>query len=274
MLVGIFAISDLAISVVDAPDPVTAGNNLTYTITATNAGPDLANAASWSDTLPAGTSFVGLSAVAGWSCTTPAVGAAGAVDCVNPGFATGSDLFTLTVAVAPSVAAATVLSNSATITSSNGDPNSADNSATATTTVGTSADLAITNAASAGSVINGQPISYTIDVTNVGPSAAANVSLSNVIPANTTYTSLSAPAGWSCSTPAVGATGSVTCTIPSLGPGTAQFVITVTVDAAAPPTMIVDTASVSSTTADPNPGNEAATATTSTPVMLQSFEVD
>ena len=57
-------------------------------------------------------------------------------------------------------------------------------------------------------------------------------------------------------------------------PGGATFNLTVTVDNGLPPTMIVDTAQVTTTTGDPAPGNEAATATTSTPVSLQSFEID
>ena len=59
-----------------APNPVVAGQNLTYTITVTNNGPDAADAVSLSDTLPAGTTFVSLASPGGWSCTTPAVGAA------------------------------------------------------------------------------------------------------------------------------------------------------------------------------------------------------
>lgn len=274
VLVGLFPISDLAITKTDAPDPVTAGNNLVYTITATNNGPDNAATASWTDTLPAGTSFVSLPPTAGWSCTTPAVGAGGTVTCSNPSFAVGSNVSTLTVAVDPAVAAGSVLSNTATIASSNGDGTPGNNSATATTAVAASADLVISNSGSPANVINGQPITYTITLDNNGPSAAASVSMSNVIPANTTFTSLASPGGWSCTTPAVGATGTVTCTRASFTGGPAVFNLVVTVDAAAPPTMIVDTAIVSSATADPAPGNESATATTSTPVMLQSFEVD
>jgi uncharacterized repeat protein (TIGR01451 family) len=47
----VFAAADLSITKTDSPDPVTAGTNLTYTITANNAGPDPANV-QWGDTLP------------------------------------------------------------------------------------------------------------------------------------------------------------------------------------------------------------------------------
>ena len=139
VLVGLFPVADLAITKVDTPDPVTAGSNISYTITVTNNGPDAAATASWNDTLPAGTTFVSLPAVAGWSCTTGAT-----VSCSNASFAVGSAVFTLTVAVAPSVSAGTVLSNTATTTSDAGDGTLGNNSATATTTVAASADLSPT----------------------------------------------------------------------------------------------------------------------------------
>jgi hypothetical protein len=52
------------------------------------------------------------------------------------------------------------------------------------------------------------------------------------------------------------------------------FTLTVTVDVAAPPATIVDVATVTSATTDPTPGNESASASTTTPVSLQKFEVD
>ncbi|MEO8670321.1 MAG: ExeM/NucH family extracellular endonuclease [Tahibacter sp.] len=272
VIVGLFKVADVSITKTDSPDPVIAGNNLTYTITVSNNGPDAANTASWSDTLPAGTSFVSLSSPGGWSCTTPAVGAGGGVSCSNPTFAVGSGVFTLIVAVSPSSTG--TLSNTATVTSATPDPNSANNSATATTTVGGSADLQITNVGTPPSVINGQPITYTITATNAGPSNANTVTMTNLIPANTTFTSLTSPGSWSCTTPAVGANGTVTCTLPAFAPGSSVFTLVVTVNAAAPPTMIVDTATITSVTPEAAPGNESATAITSTPVSLQSFRVD
>ncbi|MBP8294747.1 MAG: DUF11 domain-containing protein [Burkholderiales bacterium] len=99
-------VADVSVTKVDTPDPVTAGTNLAYAITIDNAGPSDADSVSLSDTLPAGTTFVSLAAPVGWSCTTPAVGAGGNVSCSIATLAPGTAVFTLTVAVGPSVSAA------------------------------------------------------------------------------------------------------------------------------------------------------------------------
>jgi uncharacterized repeat protein (TIGR01451 family) len=263
VLVGLFQIADLVVAKVDTPDPVNAGTGLTYTITVTNNGPDAATNASWSDTLPTGTTFVSLPAVTGWSCTTPAVGAGGTVSCSNSSFAVGSAVFTLTVAVDPAVAAGTVLSNTATVTSATGEGNPGDESGTATTTVAASADLSVSKSDSPDPVNAGTNLTYTITVSNNGPSNAASVSLSDTLPTGTTFVSLASPGGWSCTTPAVGAGGPVSCSIASLGVGNAVFTLVVNVGSSVTAgTVLSNTATASSSTTDSNPGNESDTATT------------
>lgn len=263
VVVGLFAAADLVVTKGDSPDPVTAGSNLTYTITVANNGPDAASTASWSDTLPAGTTFVSMPAVPGWTCTTPAVGAGGTVSCSNSLFAVGSSLFTLTVNVDPSVAAGTVLSNTATATSATADPDSSNNAPTATTTVATSADLSVTKVDTPDPVNAGSNITYNITANNAGPSNAATVIVSDTLPAGTTFVSLSSPGGWSCSAPAVGASGTVTCSIASMSAGNAVFTLVVNVGASvADATVITNSATVSSATSDPNGGNETGVATT------------
>ncbi|HEX4953101.1 MAG TPA: nuclease [Thermoanaerobaculia bacterium] len=261
--VAAFGGADLAMTKTDGTDPVVAGTNLVYTITATNNGPAVAASASVSDTLPAGTTFVSLASPGGWSCTTPAVGSGGTVSCSNPAFAVGNAVFTLTVAVAPSVAAGTVLSNTATVTSTTPDPSSGNESATATTTVAASADLSITKTDTPDPVTAGNNLTYTVTVTNAGPSFGTTVSMSDTLPAGTTFVSLSSPGGWSCTTPAVGSGGTVTCSIASFAPGSAVFTLVVTVQASVSHgTVLNNTATVSATSPDPNPGNGSATAQT------------
>ena len=263
VIVGLFQVADLAITKVDTPDPVTAGNNLTYTITVTNNGPDAAASASWSDTLPAGTTFVSLPTVAGWSCATPSVGAGGTVSCTQASFAVGSSVFTLTVNVGAAVANGTVLSNTATVTSSTGDSNVANNSATATTTVAASADLSVTVTDSPDPVQAGSNLTYTITVANAGPSVAQNPTLADTLPAGTTFVSLANPAGWSCTTPAVGAGGTVNCSATSLASGSSVFTLVVNVGVAVSNgTVLSNTVAVASATSDASSGNNSATTTT------------
>src|SRR5437773_10710735 len=159
------ASADLSISKVDTPDPVNTGSNLTYTITVSNNGPDTAANASWSDTLPPGTTFVSMPDVSGWSCTTPAAGDSGTVSCSNPSFAVGSSVFTLTVAVAPTVPAGSTLSNTATATSSTPDGNPGNDSGTATTTILSPANVT-GNKSVLGGTTPGSTVNYVIVLSN------------------------------------------------------------------------------------------------------------
>src|SRR5262249_62017876 len=122
------------------------------------------------------------------------------------------------------------------------------------------ADLQITNAGTPDPVTAGNNISYTQVVTNAGPSNALAAVFSEVTPANTTFVSLPIPAGWSCTTPAVGAAGAITCNIATLNSAaSATFALTLKVNSNTPiGTLITDTDTVSSATADPNPGNNSA----------------
>lgn len=103
-------------------------------------------------------------------------------------------------------------------------------------------------------------ISYTITVTNNGPNAAINASLSDTIPAGTTFASVVAPGGWSCVTPAVNGTGTVTCTFGSMAAGSAVFTLNVNGPAGA--ATVSNTATVSSSSTDGTPGNNTSTANT------------
>ncbi|HXU31496.1 MAG TPA: ExeM/NucH family extracellular endonuclease, partial [Thermoanaerobaculia bacterium] len=252
VLVGIFQIADLAITKTDSPDPVIAGNNLTYMITVTNNGPDPATSASWSDTLPAGTTFVSLPAVAGWSCTTGAT-----VSCSNPSFAVGSAVFTLTVAVAPSVTAGTNISNTATVTSATGDGTPANNSATATTAVAGSADLSITKTDGVATVTPGGSTTYTITVSNAGPSNTLAAVFDNFPAALTCNWTCVGAGGGSCT-----AAGSGNINEPVTLPvgGSVTFTAPCSISASAAGSL-TNTASVAGVATDPSSGNNSATDT-------------
>ncbi len=92
---------DLSVSKSDAPDPIAAGSNLTYTITVQNDGPESANNVAVSDTLPAGTTFVSSAGHPSWTWTIPPVGGTGTVMATRPALsvADGAQTFTLVVNV-------------------------------------------------------------------------------------------------------------------------------------------------------------------------------
>ncbi len=145
--------ADLSVTKSDSPDPVAAGGSLTYVIVATNGGPSVA-----SSVVPANTTFLSLTAAAGWTCTTPAVGGTGTVSCTKPSVAVAeSATFTLVVNVTAGTPAGTVLSNTATVSSPITDPIPSNNAATATTRVGIAPVVCTIVGTSASETINGTP---------------------------------------------------------------------------------------------------------------------
>src|SRR5439155_15431620 len=75
--------ADLAVTKVDAPDPVVAGTDLTYDIALNNLGPNYAVNASLTDATPANTAFRSFAQTSGptFSCSGPTVGGTGTVSC-------------------------------------------------------------------------------------------------------------------------------------------------------------------------------------------------
>ena len=74
--------SDLSISG-SAPSSVGTNKLLTYTLTLTNNGPDAVMGTSLTDVLPSGLTFQSLSAPAGWTLSTPAIGTSGTIKAVD-----------------------------------------------------------------------------------------------------------------------------------------------------------------------------------------------
>ena len=250
--------SDLSISKSTLATAAAQGGTITYTISTSNAGPDDATGVTVTDVLPASLRFQSITAPAGWTCTTPAVGANGTVTCTTATFADGATAnFTLVTTVAPT--ATGTISNNATIGAAGStDPNSGNSSGSSgSVTVAGNADLGVTKSTTSTTVTPGSTVSYTIDVTNAGPQPAASVVMTDVLHASLRFQSITAPAGWSCTTPAVGANGTVTCTASTLASGaTATFTLNTTVAAGATGT-ITNSASASHSGTDGNAGNSS-----------------
>src|SRR5204862_281693 len=125
----------------------------------------------------------------------------------------------------------TTITNTATVTSTSGDSNPANNSATSAVQVA-AADISIVKTGPVGPVTVGTTATYTITVTNDGPAAALTVAMTDVLPANTTFASLTQNTGpaFTCTAPAVGSAGTVNCTLASMSASaSAQFTLVVNV---------------------------------------------
>ncbi|HET8667012.1 MAG TPA: endonuclease/exonuclease/phosphatase family protein, partial [Terriglobales bacterium] len=107
-----------------------------YTLQLHNAGPDAADEVTLVDSLPAHTTFHSITSPAGWTCSTPAVGASGSVSCTAASVASGADAqFTLELLADCATANGVQILNAAGVTSKTSDPDGGDNSATQQTSV-------------------------------------------------------------------------------------------------------------------------------------------
>jgi uncharacterized repeat protein (TIGR01451 family) len=244
------------------PAVITPNTNVTYTLAVSNAGPSDAQAITVTDTIPANTTFVSASG-SGFSCITPAVGGTGTVTCTMPSLAAAANA-TITVVVRSSSTFGGTIANTATVSSTTADPNPANNTST-TSGSQTIADVAITKTSA--TAPSGTTGAYTITVTNNGPSTASTVTMTDTVPANATFASISQTSGpaFTCTTPAAGATGTISCSIGTLTAGQSA-VFTLVFNGTNQVAQITNTATVTTTTLDPNPANNTATATT--PILL------
>jgi uncharacterized repeat protein (TIGR01451 family) len=120
-----------------------------------------------------------------------------------------------------------------------------------------SADLSLTSQTSASQIVAGGSFTYTVQLTNNGPDDAANVVFSDAPPAGVTFTSCSSTEG-NCTVSGGGA---------SLNLGTVVNgdAVTITIQATlsatvADGTSLANTPSVTSSTSDPNTGNNSGSA--------------
>jgi uncharacterized repeat protein (TIGR01451 family) len=174
---------DLSLSQSDAPDPSPAGSRLTYTVEVRNTGSSVATGVIVTDTMPSGVSFISASTTLG-ACTR----SGSTVTCRIPSLAAGG-VATITLVVKPQSAGA--ISNAASVVANEPDPDSTNNSSTETTTVTPAADLKVTVTDTKASIAAGSQNTYTITVTNAGPSAATGATVTDTFPgsfANVTYT--------------------------------------------------------------------------------------
>jgi len=128
----VLASADLSLTNSDSPDPVAVGSNLTYVLTATNAGPSDATDVTLTDALPSTVVFANATGAACSISGQNPDGTGGTVSCSLGSLPAGSNL---TVSIAVSVTASGSITNTASVAGAENDPDAADNEATTTTTV-------------------------------------------------------------------------------------------------------------------------------------------
>lgn len=248
--------ADLIVTKTDGVTNVTAGTGVTYTIVVTNAGPSNAPNATVADAFPVALTGETWSCVAGGGASCTAMGTGDINEVVNLP-AGGSVTYTVNATV--DACASGSLVNSVSVTPGGGviDPGPGANLATDTDTIDSQADLVLTVADSPDSVLICNYLTYTLTITNNGPSCANGVTLTNTLPGGVTFTS-STPGSPTCTD----AAGVQTCSLGSLLPGGVTVVSIVgTVDFSLKGAVIADTATVTSSTPDPNPANTVVTGT-------------
>lgn len=117
---------DIAVDIADSPDPVQVGQNLTYTITVSNGGPQDATFVTMGDDLPAGVSFVSVSPSQGVCSGTSSVGC-------DLGTLSAASSATVTLVVTPTKAGTVI--NTVHASGSGIDSDPLNDSSTASTTV-------------------------------------------------------------------------------------------------------------------------------------------
>ena len=245
--------ADLAVvkTVNDATPNV--GDTITFTVTVTNNGPNIAHNVQLTDTFPvsAELTYVGATPSQGsynagtgiWTVGTVAVGAANAQKLT----------ITATVNAPTPPALPATLTNTATVTGADEpDPNPGNNTGTATETP-QYADLAVTKTTSNVTPNVGESITYTITLTNNGTATATGVELTDTLPNNVSFVSATPQSG---TTFTPNSTGGVWA-VPSIAPG-AKRILTITVTATSAELKYNTVEITKSDVYDPNEGNNTA----------------
>ena len=200
--------ADLSVVVLDTPDPVIAGAEVEYVITATNLGPAQAINVIITDTLPSGLGYVSITPSSG--CGS----AAGVITCTLATLDSGASvIYTLVAEAEPDARGAKV--NSVAVTSAIEDPDANNNAYTAVTHVEPEVDLRLTaQGATPATAIAGATLIYTFTVENLGRSLATSVILTDTLPVGQIAAFVGATPGFGC-----GGNGAVvTCTIGAVAP--------------------------------------------------------
>ncbi|HEV2390904.1 MAG TPA: Calx-beta domain-containing protein [Verrucomicrobiae bacterium] len=253
----VIADSDLGVAMFQSAPPIVLGSNVLYTLTVENYGPGSATGVSVIDTLPSPALFVSAAPSQGTARTN-----GNGTLTWNLGSLDMNATASLTLVIQPT--AAVDITNSATVSSVSPDLNPANNTASLAGTVAIpTADLAIGLVAAPSPVLPEQTLTYSITVSNLGPSTAPALTVSDFLPPGVALVSAS-PAGYTL-------TGS-TLTFTNLGDvGSGGQVSAIIVVQPTGSGTITDTATCSSAVTDPLKLNNTASVKTIVGFIPLSF---
>ena len=179
---------DLSITQSDSPDPAAPGQQVTYTLTVHNNGPDAAAAVQVEDTLPSGTGVtIGAITTSKGTCAAPS---GGKVLCSLGSMPSGS---TETITVHATRATAGTLTNAAVVSSPSEDANPGNNDSTESTTVASTATLSVNDVTVTEG--NAGSTTATFTITRAGDTSGSSsvhyATSAGTATAGTDYTSLS-----------------------------------------------------------------------------------
>ncbi len=244
------SLADVAVTKgVSNPTP-NVGDNVTFTVTATNNGPGPAAGVTLTDLLPSGLLFVNADASQGVYDNSSGLWTIGSL--ANGG--------TATLTIIARVISPNPQTNTATISGSDSiDPNAANNTASVTERP-QQADLLIIKSVSDPKPHKGDIITYTLRVANTGPDTATGVTVNDLLPEGVTFVSDNPSQGTYDNVTGIWTVGSVASA------ATATLTIAVTVDKT---NTIVNTATVDGDQFDPNLANN----TDSSPVKPKEADL-
>ena len=227
------------------PATLAAGSTASYVLTISNSGPTTAANVTVTDVMPAGLTLVSASVVSG---SFTLITSETVLTAVAPTMAAGSAVIALTVAVGDAVTGS--VTNVANVTSTTSDLQPSNN--VGSTTAGVlGADLAITKLGPP-TISAAGTATYTLVITNYGPSSAGNVTVTDVMPVGLTLVGASASSN---SITLVAEPEKFVATATAVRVGT-TVTVTLTVQAAYTATgTVTNIANVTSTTPDPTVTN-------------------
>lgn len=245
--------ADLAITKTASQDSVKIGDTFSYELKVTNHGPSKATSVALSDEIPAGLSFVS----ADPGCVFEPV--SGTVGCDLGTLASGASA-TVTITVLVDGDAGGQITNLASVSAQQTDPNP-DNNRDTETVDASGADLEVIKKLNSPSPVKtGDTVTYKVSVRNLGPSAATGVVLYDALPAGLGNVEVDKT---SCEV----AGGAITCDVGDLAVGQ-FFTVTVTAEVKPGQSELVNTATATGHEDDPNPENNTDEVTT--PVTPQA----